>query len=509
MNLVDAADKSFRQPENRVYYYNRTAENYDIIELILEVDSLAGEETKEFSRQFRGNNRKKQLKRLFDFLKKNIEYEPDGGKERIRAPNALWWEGRGDCKSFAHFIAGVLQNLEIPYAYRFIKQGDNKLYDHVYIVASLGGEEIIIDPVNDHFNEEVNYREKKDYRMDLGYIRGVNKGSGNFYSGYIEYSQMTEGELRLYLLGKQYELIASNSDAEEFYGPAEKLKGLLEKGIHELSRFDSIRGIIRESGREHGAFLERQISEAMQMDYPAVMPRKFIPKGGIGQVNCEELLPDVQAFRDCIAEGGSVQEPTAPEGFTLEEVNTTERILNQHLAPSAHHLLYAFAQVEDLTSPVSAKRVLHNNAIGAISEAAGLSEWNIRQWLRNGVIEGTIKQPGGQAMQPEQAIKAVRQAADEGIGGITVAAVLAVLKAVSIAIAAAATLVQAFKASKTQKIKQAAQGIGTPSFGPEKIDFQAGFPGDPGAPGVQPPTQGGQIDWLPIALVGGGLLLLK
>jgi hypothetical protein len=91
----------------------------------------------------------------------------------IKTPARLLADRVGDCKSFTIFVISVLERLNVKYKIRFTSYDpDDPTPTHVYPIALLGNEEIIIDTVWTHFDSEKPYSFKKDYNMSKIYALG-------------------------------------------------------------------------------------------------------------------------------------------------------------------------------------------------------------------------------------------------------------------------------------------------------------------------------------------------
>ncbi len=148
----------------------------DIISAITTSHEKYKPEYKKIALFFKGSNPKQTGKKLFDFLKNNVRYiiEP-GDKQTVKSPAAILAQGHGDCKHYSLFAGGVLQQLGVPFAYRFASY---KTFDpqpgHVFVVIHPGTEkEIWIDPVLSTFDYKKPYTYAKDKRMALYTVSGV------------------------------------------------------------------------------------------------------------------------------------------------------------------------------------------------------------------------------------------------------------------------------------------------------------------------------------------------
>lgn len=121
-------------------------------------------------------------KKLWEFVKYHIEYRPDKrGIEQVRSPRRLIHDGFGDCDCGTTFILTCLYVLRVPAIRRITKYKEDR-FQHIYPVVPLSnGTEIIIDFVVPAFNYEEPYTEKKDYKMDLQFLDGVDDGNSALY----------------------------------------------------------------------------------------------------------------------------------------------------------------------------------------------------------------------------------------------------------------------------------------------------------------------------------------
>lgn len=148
----------------------------DIISAITKAHYEYQPEYKKIALFFKGSNPKQTGKKLFDFLKGNVKYiiEP-GDKQTVKSPAAILAQGHGDCKHYSLFSGGVLQQLRIPFAYRFASY---KTFDrqpgHVFVVINPGtSQEMWVDPVLHSFDHKKPYTYAKDKNMALYTVSGI------------------------------------------------------------------------------------------------------------------------------------------------------------------------------------------------------------------------------------------------------------------------------------------------------------------------------------------------
>ena len=148
----------------------------DIIDAILEAHRRHAGDYSKISSFFNAGSKRETARKIFNFLKKNVRYviEP-GTKQTVKSPAAILATGYGDCKHYSLFAGGVLQNLGIPFAYRFASY---KIFDkqpqHVFVVVNPGtNNEIWIDPVVGDFDYKKPYTYATDKKMALYSISGI------------------------------------------------------------------------------------------------------------------------------------------------------------------------------------------------------------------------------------------------------------------------------------------------------------------------------------------------
>lgn len=142
---------------NSINTMYRNASTEDIINVIHHADNLAGPYTAEFAKQLNARHSGNVNAILQDVwsLLKGLRYKADDGHQKIKSPAQLIKDGVGDCKSYSVFIASVLQNLGIPYKYRYADYDRDNDVNHVYIIAQPeNGPQIVVDAVHTAYNRE-------------------------------------------------------------------------------------------------------------------------------------------------------------------------------------------------------------------------------------------------------------------------------------------------------------------------------------------------------------------
>lgn len=142
----------------------------EIIDVIMYADRAGHPFTRELAPRLVGANDYETLANIWKFTRTHIRYVRDRvGEEVVKSPGKFWADKRGDCKSFSVFIGSLLQNLNFKYKYRVaFYDPNNPDSGHIYPVAMIGGEEVIVDAVHTRFDEEVPYWKAYDYNPNTG-----------------------------------------------------------------------------------------------------------------------------------------------------------------------------------------------------------------------------------------------------------------------------------------------------------------------------------------------------
>ena len=156
----------------------------DIISAMLSAHKMYENEYDKISSDFYTGDGIQTAKKVFSFLKKNVEYKIESDKQqRIMSPSAILSLQSNDCKNYALFIMGVLDSLKrkglinnkIYYRFASYKLLD-EIPHHVFaVIQDQQGNEFFIDPVLSKFNERKTYYHKIDKipSMPLYSVSGI------------------------------------------------------------------------------------------------------------------------------------------------------------------------------------------------------------------------------------------------------------------------------------------------------------------------------------------------
>ena len=128
-------------------------------------------QTKSIATRYKGKTELETCKKIFDYLKNQVNYKADGVNQQVRLPSALMRTMQGDCKSYALYTSAVLANLGIPHALCYTSYDEkDPTPTHIYVVTKSG---CIIDAVYGRFNAEKKPTFKKLKDMNISYIAGI------------------------------------------------------------------------------------------------------------------------------------------------------------------------------------------------------------------------------------------------------------------------------------------------------------------------------------------------
>ena len=170
----------------------------DIIQAILKAHKEHAKDYAKIAPSFNAETRREIGSKIFDFLKNNIRYriEPSS-RQTVKSPSAILAQGYGDCKHYSLFAGGVLENLGVPFAYRFASY---KLFDkspqHVFVVINPGTQnEIWLDPVLPSFDQKKPYTHAIDKKMAIYSISGVDNNQIGSLKSAVKAVSQTAGKV--------------------------------------------------------------------------------------------------------------------------------------------------------------------------------------------------------------------------------------------------------------------------------------------------------------------------
>ncbi len=150
---------------------------YDTLDRIQNIVHSTLDQTQAISKLLHSNSLHQTLNNVWSFLYNHIQYKEDQpGIEQLRTPLRSWADRKSgiDCDCFTIFISSILTNLAIPHSLRITEYNSKGHFQHVYVVvpkdgANINGRSsyIVVDPVVDYFNYEVEFTNKHDKKMKI------------------------------------------------------------------------------------------------------------------------------------------------------------------------------------------------------------------------------------------------------------------------------------------------------------------------------------------------------
>jgi ribosome-associated translation inhibitor RaiA len=183
--------------QNALWTIRANADNADIRHAIVKAVPVAKKQLEKIANNFKGSNDAQTCKNIYDWLFNKVPYKADGEDQTIKFPSALMKPGmKADCKSYALFTAGILENLKIPYTFVLASYNENPIPGHIYVKTKpKQGKGCIIDAVWGHsggsFDSEKPANYKYEIPMNVKYMAGIgcadcggtcqDKGVGNIF----------------------------------------------------------------------------------------------------------------------------------------------------------------------------------------------------------------------------------------------------------------------------------------------------------------------------------------
>jgi transglutaminase-like putative cysteine protease len=114
----------------------------------------------------RSNSKLQTLKNIFIFCKNNVTYKKEGKElQTAKTLARVLAEKHGDCKHYSTLCYSLCKALGIDCKLRLISQNFyNTDPTHIYVIAKINGQTIVIDPVLKSFNDEARYYYKYDIK---------------------------------------------------------------------------------------------------------------------------------------------------------------------------------------------------------------------------------------------------------------------------------------------------------------------------------------------------------
>lgn len=393
----------------------------------------------------------------------------------------------------------------------------------------------------------------------IDYIEGIpgdeHLHRGNLVSDadFIRYGAMSRGEFRTELLRQRVKLFAEYSGDANYRKAQSLIENAAHRGIHGIGGFvgamyhpvlQSVAFNLNENRRLIGPAAGFKYRPGIQGDdlipvedcEKVVLEKIYIKYanllkhyGGVDRFKRDPINYNLRYWqnlkdKDYSHNGGKIRHFAVTEAAACERRVEVEKIYNQQLEKSAHHVPYGYLDqryLNFLPNTVGTKSLLHNAGIGALANVESFNPADMRMWVENGILRQNA-QAGAGLMNGERTSFAVADERDDAMYaaymkwkgvkppkirgahvGEPVTVTLAIIGLITLAIKAAQVIV-----TEVQKTKQmafaTAQGFGTDAFKSDKGDWnRAGNDGSGGST----PTEDSDNTML-IAAAGAAALLL-
>lgn len=145
----------------------------DIVKAMLKQHQDNRNDAKKIAKYFCGRDERETARNIFNFLKSEIQYEVEpSAKQTVKSIPRFLADGKGDCKHFTNFANSILSACGYEPVYRFAGYGDKGI-QHTY--TFLPKSNTILDAVLPSFDTEKTPKIKKDYKMSLYKLSGVDE----------------------------------------------------------------------------------------------------------------------------------------------------------------------------------------------------------------------------------------------------------------------------------------------------------------------------------------------
>jgi hypothetical protein len=334
----------------------------------------------------------------------------EAGYERVKSSNKTIFDGFGDCKSFTILEISLLRELGITCKYKFVSWQAGQPVTHVYAVAIVDNQEILLDAVHTKFNDEVAYVSKIERQMTkIAHVHGISK-IGNIdvpKPVYLNYHTMTDGELSLQIMREKLVLFKSvhpeSKLTREWQAGIELIDNAIYKGVHGLKGatwtpsygvdLNKVKYAIQEAAKRFAPAGNNRIE---------LVDRKHVGVGSDPLIQVEDPHEACKFHLSNYFNTSTYQYTTLPASVMqnnyeqcrkdIEATIKDKNLLNKYLESSAHHVLYEFEKSADFYKQdknvklETLNKILeHKRMIPYLVQSTSLSYQNIREWADLGI----------------------------------------------------------------------------------------------------------------------------
>ncbi|MEM1326147.1 MAG: hypothetical protein AAGI23_09350 [Bacteroidota bacterium] len=330
----------------------------------------------------------------------------------------------------------------------------------------------------------------------ISYIHGIpqderwDRGQEVPAQSFINYSAMTEGEMKLALLKEQLEILAAYyPEMPDYRLGIQLIDNALYRGIHGAAGIGNPSGIIPKSLNA----VVKTIRKAKRRTKPAAYVTELSGRNNIsGGIGDERVIPVENCHSLYFVRNQLVYDRNGNPDFraiysdqaayeACREQNGMRNMLNRHWEESSYHPVYDFitvGQAERMTQRDAGLIGFHRSWILGVHEITSLAQDNLRLWLRNGIVRNNAT-GGVSPISPEESIQQIVDGGTASINGDPVTLGL-ILKLIIAAISAAAVVFTQLEETKRTVImaRLRTNGFGTQDFAADPSHFFVDTDGD-------------------------------
>ena len=279
-------------------------------------------------------------------------------------------------------------------------------------------------------------------------------------SNYIPYLSLTKGEMRLALLAEQARMFSKAfPEYKEYRQALTMLDNALNAGVSRgVSFVGTLNGEVLQRVAKEIATASRQQSPA---SHAGIFGRSSIGTG-IGNFTVDTAT----RLFECLKKAGS----SAQKQHHCYVNHSIEKILNDRITDSSHHILYKDMRESDgVNGTIITKALFHRLGVEGVALVSELDKSMVNDWVENSVMKKNAEKNAG-PIGSKDSTKILWDTKTAKIGIIDPVTASIITTCIVAAIGAAAKMLTDMRAQKAYAMSEV-KGFGTASFGPEDSDF--------------------------------------
>lgn len=218
----------------------------------------------------------------------------------------------------------------------------------------------------------------------IGRDEYADRGAMVSQSGFFPYLSLTQGEARLWLAAQRAKTLAQwyGSDAPQYAQAAQMLENALHAGVSNGVHFVG-------AVPDYLQNVARMIQQASRQTQPATRDGLLLrPQGivrGIGQ-----LIPYGDRYKQCVEAAKKL--PALKQAVAIAKCAkqlAIEKIINDKIEPSAHHMLYkSLPTAYTVPGEVRQRIGWHKLGVEGLANVGEIRDFDLMyQWVENAIIK--------------------------------------------------------------------------------------------------------------------------